>query len=225
MAGGFGARLRGVVSDVPKPMAPMGGKPFLEILLQALRAKGVERVTLSVGYMAEIIINHFGSRFGTMEINYVVEDQPLGTGGAIRLALESVADDYALVMNGDTFMDIEVSLIDNQYNEKHRPIIAACEVENTERYGRVFHRGGVITGFGEKAAKGRGLINAGCYVMAKDELSHFALGKKFSFENDYLQHAVQNRKFDIFITKGDFVDIGIPEDYYRAKTLLERFIH
>ena len=118
LSGGLGTRLRGIVPDLPKSMAPIGDRPFLEILLKNLAKKGFKRVILSLGYMAEKITAHFGSSFAGMELHYVIEEKPLGTGGAIRLALSVCSQDHAYVFNGDTFLDLEVDKIYEEWKLK-----------------------------------------------------------------------------------------------------------
>ena len=217
LAGGFGTRLRELVPDIPKPMAPVAGKPFLEILLQQLSDKGFRRVVLSVGFMSETIIGHFGSRFAKLELDYVVETAPLGTGGAMRYALEKAAGDHVFVMNGDTYLDLEVDKVEALWRANGAPIIVGREVPDTARYGRLLAQDGRVCGFAEKGAGGAGLINAGCYVFKRGQLDSFPLLTPFSLETDYLARSVTKEHFDLFVTKGDFIDIGVPEDYYRAQ--------
>lgn len=220
LAGGFGTRLREVVPDVPKPMAPVAGKPFLEILLHALARKGFGRVVLSLGFMAEKISGHFGGQFAGMELDYVVEDHPLGTGGALRLALASCKQDHVFVFNGDTFLDLEVDEVERLWQEHYHPIIVGRAVPDTARYGRLLTAQGLVTGFAEKGVAGPGLINAGCYVLDRCQLDDFSLLQAFSLETDFLSNVVQQMPVDVFVTEGLFIDIGIPEDYARAQTLL-----
>jgi len=220
LAGGFGTRLRALVPDTPKPMAPVAGKPFLEILLQALAQKGFKRVVLSLGFLAHKVTEHFGARFAGMDLHYVVEDQPLGTGGAVRLALASCLQDHVFVFNGDTFLDLEVDAVEAAWQTDKRPIIVARHVPDTARYGRLLTEADRVTGFAEKGASGPGLINAGCYVFARDQLDSFALNQNFSLEADYLADAVQQIVFKAFVTQGLFIDIGVPDDYIRAQTML-----
>jgi D-glycero-alpha-D-manno-heptose 1-phosphate guanylyltransferase len=219
LAGGFGTRLRALVPDTPKPMAPVAGKPFLEILLQTLAQKGFKRVALSLGFLAHKVTEHFGVRFAGMDLHYVVEDQPLGTGGAVRLALASCLQDHVFVFNGDTFLDLEVHAVEAAWQADKRPIIVARHVPDTARYGRLLTEAERVTGFAEKGASGPGLINAGCYVFARDQLDSFALHRNFSLETDYLVHAVQQTAFNAFVTKGLFIDIGVPEDYFKAQAM------
>jgi D-glycero-alpha-D-manno-heptose 1-phosphate guanylyltransferase len=220
LAGGFGTRLQQVVADVPKPMAPIAGRPFLEILLGSLARKGFARVVLSLGFMAEKISDHFGARFAGMDIAYVVEDTPLGTGGATRLAATACTQDHVFVFNGDTYLDLEVGRVEQRWQAKRHPIVVGRQVPDTLRYGRLVVDGDRISSFAEKGIAGSGLINAGCYVLATDSLARFPLGQPFSLETDYLVPEVARATVEVFVTDGMFIDIGIPEDYARAQTPL-----
>ena len=220
LAGGFGTRLRQVVADVPKPMAPIAGRPFLEILLRTLSKKGFSRVTLSLGFMAEKISENFGSRFAELDLAYVVEDAPLGTGGAVRLALKECTQDHVFIFNGDTYLDLEAHSLEQQWQVNRNPIIVAKEVLDTTRYGRLIVDSGQVTSFAEKGTKGPGLINAGCYVLATDALARFPLNHPFSIEIGYFVPEVAGATVEVFQSDGLFIDIGIPEDYARAQMLL-----
>lgn len=220
LAGGFGTRLRQVVADVPKPMAPIAERPFLEILLSSLAQKGFSRAVLSLGFMAEKIRDYFGSRFAGLDLEYVLEDTPLGTGGATRLAVEACNQDHVFVFNGDTYLDLEVELLEQQWQARRYPIVVGRQVPDTARYGRLVVNGDRITAFAEKGIAGAGLINAGCYVLARGALSRFSLNQPFSIETDYLASEVSRATVDVFVSAGMFVDIGVPDDYARAQTLL-----
>jgi D-glycero-alpha-D-manno-heptose 1-phosphate guanylyltransferase len=220
LAGGFGTRLRQVVVDVPKPMAPVCGRPFLEILLRSLVLKGFSRVVLSLGYMAEKITSHFGDKFSDLDLVYVVEDAPLGTGGATRLAAAACTQDHVFVFNGDTYLDLEADLLELQWQARRNPIVVGRQVPDTSRYGRLVVDDYRITNFSEKGIAGPGLINAGCYVLPKDALTKFPLNQSFSIETDYLVPAIEQTCVEVFITGGLFIDIGVPEDYSLAQTLL-----
>lgn len=220
LAGGFGTRLREVVSDLPKPMAPVAGRPFLEILLTALARKGFCRVILSLGFMADKVIAHFGDQFAAMELVYEVEDTPLGTGGALRQALTRCSEDHVFVFNGDTYLDLEVIDVETYWLTHHMPIIVARKVPDTARYGRLNTEGERVIGISEKGMTGPGLINAGCYVLPVAILDGFALGQAFSLETDFLAKTVGVQRTDLFVTSGYFIDIGVPEDYARAQTEL-----
>jgi len=225
LAGGFGTRLREVVPDVPKPMAPIAGRPFLEILLSSLAQKGFKRILLSLGFMAEKVVEHFGDRFAGMELVHVIEKVPLGTGGAVRQALVHCCSDHAFVFNGDTYLDLEASEIEVHWQIHHAPIIVARWVSDTSRYGRLNVARKRVLGFAEKKVAGPGLINAGCYVLPVSILDGFAVGHPFSLEMDFLAQVVPQQRFDLFVTQGHFIDIGVPADYLRAQTELAEIGH
>jgi len=220
LAGGFGTRLRQAVPDLPKPMAPIAGRPFLDILLRSLAGKGFSRVVLSLGYMSDKIIAHFGPSHAGMELVYTVEQSPLGTGGAVRLAMAKCQQDHVFVFNGDTYLDLEIDAVESQWQIRREPIIVGRAVPDTARYGRLATDGARVTGFAEKGAGGTGLINGGTYVLNRGQLDGFALGQAFSLETDYLMPELARRPFDLFVTAGHFIDIGVPDDFARAQTEL-----
>lgn len=217
LAGGLGRRLRSVVPDLPKPMALVAGRPFLEILLSSLAKKGFSRVVLSVGYLSENIISHFGGRYRDIEVVYSTEESPLGTGGAIRRAMSSCIADHVFVFNGDTYLDLEAEQIEALWQQHHMPIIVAREVDDTFRYGRLELHAGRLCSIAEKGVPGPGLINAGCYVLPSTQFNDSMLGRSFSFETDYLTFAVKHNIYYCFISRGKFIDIGVPKDYARAQ--------
>lgn len=220
LAGGMGTRLRTVVTDLPKPMAPVAGRPFLELLLRSLVAKGFSRVILSTGYMAEKISDHFGSCFAGIELDYSVEIEQLGTGGAVSLAARLVREDHFFVFNGDTFLDLDARGVDAMWQRIREPVIVAREVEDTARYGRLDTDQGHVVRFAEKGQAGPGLINAGCYVFQADQFSGVELGSRFSLETDYLAPLVERTAVALHVASGLFIDIGVPSDYARAQQLL-----
>ena len=220
LAGGFGTRLRDVVPDLPKPMAPVAGRPFLEIVLTWMSRKGFTRVVLSLGYKAGKIVDHFGSNFAGMELVYEIETTPLGTGGAIRQASRHCTGSHYFVFNGDSYLDVDVPLVETWWQQHRAPIIVARAVPDTARYGRLEVKGDQVTAFAGQGSTGSGLINGGCYVFNADQLSDRKLGQAFSIEADYFAKEVNNRRFDVFVTQGQFIDIGVPEDYARAQTEL-----
>jgi D-glycero-alpha-D-manno-heptose 1-phosphate guanylyltransferase len=223
LAGGFGTRLRQVVSDVPKPMAPIGDRPFLEVLLNSLASKGFNRIVLSVGFMAEKITNYFGVKFAGMELVYEIEAIPLGTGGAIAAAMKHCQSDHIYIFNGDTFLDLEIQEIELAWQNNHRPIIVVREVPDTNRYGRIELRAGLVKNFLDKGIDGPGLINAGCYIFRPDALSSFSSGTVFSIESDFLMRSIRTCEYDGFVTQGLFIDIGVPDDYKRAQHELRQY--
>jgi D-glycero-alpha-D-manno-heptose 1-phosphate guanylyltransferase len=220
LAGGLGTRLRHVVPDVPKPMALVSGRPFLAIVLGTLARKGFDRVVLALGYKAECVADHFGAGFAGMELAYEIERSPLGTGGALRQALRQCRADHVLVLNGDTYLDLEVDALEAQWQLHRLPIVVARDVPDAARYGRLDVSGDRVVGFAEKGSSGRGLINAGAYVFPTDIASAFPGDEAFSLESDFLAHAVVRSSVQFFVSRGHFIDIGVPEDYARAQVEL-----
>ena len=219
LAGGLGTRLKSVVSDVPKPMAPVAGRPFLEYVLAQFAGQGFKRTILSLGHMADVVTQHFGTNYRGMELVHEIEHTPLGTGGALRAAMRHCRSPAALVLNGDTFLDLAVQPLENQWRECQRPMIVGCRVEDAARYGRLDIDGTRITGFLEKGACGPGIINTGHYVLPTRIFDGFEHSDPFSFENDFLASRVQLLGFGLALADGLFIDIGIPEDYGRAQSL------
>lgn len=218
LAGGFGTRLRAVVSDVPKPMAPVAGRPFLDYLLQSLAAQGVQRVILSTGHMAHLIENRYSDGFMGMSVTCVHESSPLGTGGAIRKAMSVVQSEWALVLNGDTWLDMPYGDFVRKSVASDVPLsIVTRMVPDASRYGCCTIREGQIIAFGEKNNGGPGFINAGVYAMRKNVFDRFNLPEAFSFEHDFLREHLPALTPMAYPANGYFIDIGIPEDYARAQ--------
>lgn len=219
LAGGFGTRLQSVVQDVPKPMAEVCGRPFLSFLLDDLAASGFTHVILSTGYRHECIEHFYGNSYGGMRISYARELEPLGTGGGIWNALQFSTSDYTFVLNGDTRFLADLEVLENLSLEKKAPVIALRRVEDTSRYGRVETAvDGRIVRFVEKAAaNGSGYINGGIYLLPKSLFSAYKVGERFSFEKDILEKVYQNVPIYAKVSEAYFIDIGIPEDYFRAQ--------
>lgn len=220
LAGGFGTRLSHVISDVPKPMAPIGDTPFLKFILSDLVKQGVKRIILAVGYKSEVIKNYFGSRFSegefSSQIIYSDEDIPLGTGGAIKRALQKCQENCALIINGDTFFRVNIREMFKIYNNNDCGMVMAIKaMKDCSRYGTVEVNNGKIVKFKEKIIGESGLINGGIYVLGKDVFKEIERDK-FSFEQEVLEKIVDSGKIYAFESQGYFIDIGIPEDYYKA---------
>jgi D-glycero-alpha-D-manno-heptose 1-phosphate guanylyltransferase len=221
LAGGFGTRLKEVVQDVPKPMAPVNGRPFLEYLLKYLSHYKIKKVILSVGYLADTIVSHFGNRFEEMEISYSVENDPLGTGGGIRLAMEKSQSTNVLVLNGDSFFDINL----DDFYEAHRNAQSDCslalrKVQNASRYGTIrLDPDSRIKEFSEKnGLSQQGIINAGAYLLKRELfLEKTSANKNFSIERDFFESRLDELNIFGFTYEGYFIDIGIPDDYKKAQ--------
>jgi D-glycero-alpha-D-manno-heptose 1-phosphate guanylyltransferase len=225
LAGGFGSRLQSVVSDVPKPMASVAGRPFLEHLLDHCLKFGYNEVLFSVGYKAELIIRHFGESYKGINLSYAIEKEALGTGGAIRFALEnSLAESVWTILNGDTLFSCDLHQLQLRYKEKNADMaIALKRMQHFDRYGLVCcNAENRVTAFLEKQYADDGLINAGIYMFAASLLKqHFENLSKFSFEKDFMEKNIENINIFGIELDGYFIDIGIPEDYKKANLDLQ----
>lgn len=209
LAGGLGTRLRSIVKEAPKPMAPIGDKPFLAFVLEYLKKQGVDEVVLSVSYKYEVIQDYFKNRFCGINIIYNIEKDLLGTGGAIKDALRFI-DDEAYVLNGDTFFDIDLKKLSL---EESKICIALKQMKNFDRYGSInIDNQGFVVSFEEKVYKKKGFINGGIYHIKKDIFDNFSLQDKFSFE-EFLQENCGRLKVKSKVFDDYFIDIGIPSDY------------
>lgn len=224
LAGGLGTRLRSVVSDVPKCMAPVGGRPFLEWLLAWIEPFRPGKIVLSLGYLSETVtdwVQHTLKDY-PIPIEWVIEETPLGTGGGIKLALSKVTAPQCVILNGDTFFDVDLNALCQQRNHSAAPLAVALKpMERFERYGSVtVDSENRISSFNEKRYCEKGLINGGVYCI--DCGAGLLDGKldKFSFEKDVLEHESAKGSLCGFISDGSFIDIGIPEDYALAQTFL-----
>lgn len=221
LAGGLGTRLRSVVSEVPKCMAPIGEKPFLWYLLKYLTKYNVTRVILSVGHLRNVIIDWIdghGDEF-PFAFDYAVEKEPMGTGGGIKLALERCSQPDVAVLNGDTFFDVDLDELFRIHRLYPSSITLALKpMKDFERYGNVkmCDVDNRITAFEEKKHCEQGLINGGVYVINKLEPIFKGLPQKFSFETEVLQPQCVLGKLYGVVQNGYFIDIGIPEDYAKA---------
>lgn len=227
LAGGFGTRLRDVISDVPKTMAPVNGRPFLDYQLKYLKYYGIQKVILSVGYLSEKIIEHYGNNFDGIEIIYSIEKEPLGTGGGIRLAMQQCSGDDVLVLNGDSVFDINLYSFYNQHTSYLIDCsLAVRQVSNAARYGTI-QLGHLfrIAGFKEKdGIEKQGLISAGVYILNKNVfLKNTPEKVPFSIEKDFFEKKVDTVNIYGFNYTGYFIDIGIPEDYEKAQHDFKEF--
>jgi len=224
LAGGLGTRLASRLHGLPKPMAPIAGRPFLEILLTQLRRSGCTRVLLSVGHQHAVIQEHFGAAFDGLAIDYVIESVPLGTGGAIRLALAEAREESMLVLNGDTFLNADYAAMLGFHAVQGAAVtLAVVHRDDVSRYGGVTLEGRRIVGFQEKGRSGPGYISAGTYVLARNLAWPPALPEKFSIERDFFVPEVARLRPAAYKVDGFFLDIGIPEDLDRAQTELAQF--
>ncbi len=221
LAGGFGTRLRPLVSDVPKPLAPVNGKPFLHYLFVYLQRYGIEKAVLSVGYMAEKIEAHFGKNYLGIAISYAYENEPMGTGGGIRLGMEQCSGAHVLALNGDTLFDVPLDdFFEAHLGGSSDATLALRIVHDSSRYGTIALDGKRITAFREKNPEvtGEALINGGVYALRRKTFLGITEPKKaFSIEQDFFAEHADKLWLQAFPCEGYFIDIGVPEDYARAQ--------
>lgn len=221
LAGGEGIRLRSVVSDVPKPLASVRGRPFLHHLLTEVARQGVRDVVLCVGYRAEQIVDACGdgSEFG-LSIVYSRERELLGTAGALRQALELVPADTFFVFNGDSFMRTDLARLWNFHLETGAIVtMTIARVNDRTRFGSVIvDHAGRVTSF-EPKQPGSGMVNAGIYVAERDAFADVTLGKRCSFEDELLPSLLNAGVYGVEVAE-EFIDIGTPDSYAEAQSTL-----
>lgn len=220
MAGGLGTRLREAVPDLPKCMAPVNGKPFLHYLLTYFHQQGIERFILSVGYRNELISSYFQEIDHNFDLTYRVEEEPLGTGGGIQLAMSGITTENALVLNGDTFFKIDLQAFSNFHlNTPAECSLALKPMRNFDRYGLVETQADhKIISFKEKRPYEQGSINGGIYAIQKNQFLDRNFPVKFSLEKDYFETVVTEGRLYGQEQDRYFIDIGIPADYGRVQT-------
>lgn len=218
LAGGFGTRIQSVVRDVPKPMAPVAGKPFLYYILKSLVKQNIDKIILAVGYKRESIINHFGNKFDSADLLYSIEEEPLGTGGGIRKAIQMTVGDEVLIINGDTYFDLPIiDLIKFHQQGSFDLTMSLKPMEDFDRYGTVITDHDRVSGMKEKQPCQKGLINGGVYVIKQHLLNKFPVNFNFSFETEVLEKEINNLIIGAFVSDSYFIDIGIPVDYAKAQ--------
>jgi D-glycero-alpha-D-manno-heptose 1-phosphate guanylyltransferase len=213
LAGGLGTRLKSVIHDIPKCLAPINDVPFLDFVLKYGHNQGIKKFVISVGHLREKIYEFIDGQDYPFEIEYCIESEPLGTGGAIKKSLTHCTTPQVLILNGDTLFNY--ALVD----------IPTCDcaiflkpMQHFDRYGSVTidedHR---IISFREKQAMDYGLINTGAYIIEREHMQSLELGDKFSFEKDYLELFLNTLNIKGIVQDAYFIDIGIPSDYERAQ--------
>lgn len=219
LAGGLGTRLQKVVSDVPKPMASVSGRPFVEYVLDYLIESGIEKFIFSIGYKYDFFTSYFGDKYKNCEIEYSIEHSPLGTGGGIKKAMEKARSEKILVVNADTIFKVDIPHFLKQHKKTNADItIALRQVDDISRYGSVEVNEDLrVIAFTEKnKLKGSGFINGGVYIFRNDFFESMDLPEKFSLEKDCLEKYCMDIKIGGFPSDAYFLDIGVPEDYEKA---------
>lgn len=220
LAGGLGTRLRGVIGEMPKCMAPVGGQPFLYWLFRYLQKEGCTRCILSLGYQHQMVLEWLKKETFPFEVDYVLEQEPLGTGGGLVLALQQCREAHVFVVNGDTLFDASLEgLLKVHSATDAETTLALKPMTDFDRYGTVQTDGkGWITAFEEKQPRSAGWINGGIYVIARGRFLSRNFEDRFSLEKEYLEPVVGQGVLAAAVAEGYFIDIGIPADYERAQT-------
>lgn len=222
LCGGLGTRLRSVVSEVPKSMAPINGRPFLEYQLNNLKEAGVDTVIFAVGYKKEFIEDYFGNKYRGMNLLYSEEDKPLGTGGALKKAFKLLDEDRAIMMNGDNYVDVDYKKLYQQHLDNNMAVtIVVKPMEDFDRYGNVIVENNRVKQFIEKQPTKKGLISVGCLIVNKNIFDNTNLGEEFSIEKDYLMQYAGKVPMGYFIYDGYFIDIGRPDDYFAFENYIK----
>jgi NDP-sugar pyrophosphorylase family protein len=221
LAGGRGTRLQGVVSDTPKSMALVGGRPFLELLIAALKQQGVRRFVFATGHRGEQIEAHFGRRdWAGTDITCSREPEPLGTGGALRLALRHVKASRILAIKVDSYCRLDIPTLLRAHLAAAAEItLQLARVDDRSRYGNVLvDAGGRVTSFGEKSQKGPGWVPAGVYLFQRAVLDALSPQAPLSIETDLIPRYI-GRGLQAVQISGPFIDIGTPDAYRTASTV------
>ena len=219
LAGGLGTRLRSAVPDLPKCMAPVNGKPFIGYVIDNLQKQGVNKFILSLGYMSDAIISYINTDYPSLNVQFAIEKEPLGTGGAIYLSCTKATEQHVFVTNGDTMFNVNLThLIQRHIDTKSDCTLSLKPMTDFDRYGVVeLNEDDSIASFKEKQYYNSGLINGGLYVLNVSNFLIESFTEKFSFEKDYLEAYYLKRKMSGLVQDAYFIDIGIPQDYLQAQ--------
>jgi D-glycero-alpha-D-manno-heptose 1-phosphate guanylyltransferase len=222
LAGGLGTRLRSSVPDLPKCMAPVNGRPFIAYVIDFLQQQGITKFILSLGYKSEAIVDFIDDQYPMLNVQYSIEEYPLGTGGAIKLACRKATEKDLIACNGDTLFKIDITkLLGFHLMSGANCTLSLKPMKNFDRYGVVeLNNDYSIRRFKEKQRYEQGLINGGVYALKIGKFLNEDLPEKFSFEKDYLEALYIKRRMYGVIQDKYFIDIGIPEDYERAQSEL-----
>ena len=218
LAGGLGTRLKSEVPDLPKCMAPVAGKPFIDYVIKYLLEQGVNGFIFSLGYKHDVVINHLESTWPNIKYEVAIEKNPLGTGGGIRFASKKVKSKSFFVLKGDTYFEMDLlSMFKNHESNNAQITVALKQMVNFDRYGSVLiNQANQICAFREKTSVDSGLINGGIYLLKKSLIEEISVEDPFSFEKEVLEKYIHKNCIYGFVSDGYFIDIGIPEDFKKA---------
>ena len=222
LAGGLGTRLKAAVPELPKAMAPILARPFIGYLVDYLKLQGLERFIFSLGHKSNIIEQYLETQYDEIEKIYSVEQEPLGTGGAIQLALKHAKEKHVLIVNGDTFFKVDIPALSAFHKERDADCsIALKPMQHFDRYGMVELKADQsVKSFHEKKYYSEGLVNGGVYALHAHRFEKESFPARFSFEKDYMEARHQERRMYGLIQDAYFIDIGVPADFEKAQTEL-----
>jgi D-glycero-alpha-D-manno-heptose 1-phosphate guanylyltransferase len=231
LAGGLGTRLQSLVSDKPKPMASINGKPFLAYLLDYWIGQGINLIGISVGYKAEKIKDYFGYKYNGAKIFYIEELEPLGTGGAIRKAINLNScwtENELIIINGDTWFEISLTKFIKDFKINNNPITIAVKfLETNNRYNSVVINNHHLVEDFNNSRLNNSFINGGCYLVNKEFFINYLKNfpDKFSFEKIILKDLANKKVISASIQNANFIDIGVPEDYIKANKIINKILN
>lgn len=222
MAGGKGSRIQHMLPSLPKCLAPVNGKAFLQYQIKYLLEAGIDHFIFSLGYLSDQVINYLNAEFPTLKKTLIVEDQALGTGGAIAKAIQAAESSCVFITNGDTYFPADLELMETIFNNKHADLVlATTKIENPDRFGSMeFDDEYRIKQFHEKKPITSAYINAGFYLISKQAFLNCTLKTVFSFETEILEKKIKDWNIYAAPMEKLFIDIGVPEDFKRSQTLL-----
>jgi len=222
LCGGFGTRLKSIISDRPKPMAEIAGKPFMAWLIDSLVQQGIRHIVLCTGYKSEVIENSIKLWQDKVQISISKEESPLGTGGAVKLALTRLKSSHFLVLNGDSYTPFQLKLLSKLHFSKQAiASLWLCCVQDASRYGTVkCDACGLVQNFMEKSnTHTPACVNAGIYILQKDIFNHYSQ-RSFSLETTVFPNLI-GKSFYAISSERPFIDIGTPESYQMANEFID----
>src|SRR5579864_4048758 len=225
LAGGLGKRLESVTGELPKCLVPVAGKPFLSYLLESSKKQGIKKFIFALGHKSDQIEAFVKKTLPEGSYIFSIEEEPLGTGGAIYKACRQAEGPNVIILNADTYFGITYSNLTIIHElRKADCTLALKPMKAFERYGAVEIERQVVTGFGEKKYRKEGLINGGVYALAVESFLQKSFPASFSFERDFLEKNYRSGKILALVSDAYFIDIGIPEDYQLAQEELMEHI-
>jgi D-glycero-alpha-D-manno-heptose 1-phosphate guanylyltransferase len=218
LAGGLGTRLRSEVPELPKCMAPVNGRPFIDFVIDYFFSQNIESFIFALGYKSDILRRHLVENYRHLSIEFTVEEEPLGTGGAIKLACSKTTGEHVFIANGDTLFKADINALTEMHLSKESQCTLTLKpMQDFDRFGRVaVDENNCVVSFDEKKYYQDGLINGGLYALDVQHFLNKNFEQKFSFEKDYLEKFARQGKFFASVQSAYFIDMGIPEDYHRA---------